>query len=191
MRKILVAVALFACSSLPLMAQDYSKVEIFGGYQYTHVASDLSTDATANGWDGNVTYNINKTVGVEGDFNGAYQTVSGAAAGLSGTFPFHYYTYAGGPVFAFPAGDKLRPFVHVLFGETHFTTSASASGITVSASVNGFTTLVGGGMDLKLSKHVSLRLVQADWALEHYSLMGVSVTSKGTIKIATGVAFCF
>jgi hypothetical protein len=173
------------------MAQDYSKVEIFGGYQYTHVGTDISPVATANGWDANVTYNINKLVGVEGDFTGAYQTVSGSYAGLSGNFPGHYYTFAGGPVVSFPAGDKLRPFVHVLFGGARLSTSVSASGITVSGSMNGLATLVGGGLDLKLSKHISLRLIQADWVLERFTLAGASLTSSDNIKIATGVAFCF
>jgi hypothetical protein len=196
MRKILVALVLLACSSLPLMAQDYSKVEIFGGYQYTHFGSSTSPIATANGFDGNFTYFFNKSVGVEGDFTGAYQKTSVEVTESNGSVlaadvPLHWYSYAGGPVFSFPAGNKIRPFAHALFGGVHETTSASAEGATVSVSINGFTTLIGGGVDLKLSKHIALRLVQADWVLYRVSAFGMTATSHDTIKIASGVAFYF
>lgn len=178
--------------SLPAMAQDYSKFEAFGGYQYTHLSGALSPDASANGWDGSFTYNFDHLFGVTGDFNGAYQTLSGSLVGASGNFPFHIYSYAGGPVLTFNSGRKLHPFAHVLVGGTHLTASGSASGMTVSVSDNGITFVLGGGVDLKLEKSISLRLVQADWVDYHFSsaLLGTS-NSAGTFKIATGVVFTF
>jgi hypothetical protein len=179
--------------SLPVAAQDYSKIELFGGYQYTHLSGSLSPVGTANGWDGSFTYNFNPTFGLTGDFNGAYQTLSGSLVGASGSFPFHVYSYSGGPVVTFNSGGKLAPFVHLLIGGAHLTGSGSASGVTVSVSDNGITVMLGGGVDLKISKSFSLRLVQADWVDYHFdsqASLGIgSSNSAGTFKIATGIVF--
>ena len=196
MQKLIALVILIGYFSLPLVAQDYSKVEVFGGYQYTHFGSSTSPLATANGFDGNFTYFFNKSVGVEGDFTGAYQKTSVSVTESNGSViaanvPLHWYSYAGGPVFYFPIGKKIRPFAHALFGGARETTSVSAEGVSASVSLNGFTTLIGGGVDVKLSKRIALRLVQADWVLYRFSAFGVTATSHDTVKIATGVAFCF
>jgi hypothetical protein len=196
MRKFLVSVVLLGLSSLPLMAQGYSKVEIFGGYQYTHFGSSTSPVATGNGFGGDFTYFINKSVGVEGDFTGAYQKTSTSVTEPNGSVigvnvPLHWYSYAGGPVFYFPTGKKIRPFAHALFGGARETTSASVAGVSASISINGFTSLIGGGLDLKLSNRMVFRLVQADWVLYRFSAFGVTASSHDTIKVASGVAFCF
>lgn len=192
MQKLLVLVVLLGFS-LPMVAQDYSKVDVFGGYQYSHLASSISPVAGANGWDGSLTFNITPEIGITGDFNGAYQTVSGSYIGVSGNFPGHYYSFAGGPVFSFNSRGMVKPFVHVLFGGARVSSSATASGVTVTASSTGFTTLFGGGVDLRLTKHVALRLVQGDWVYYHFGSIGslTSTSSSGNFKIASGIVISF
>jgi hypothetical protein len=77
--------------SLPVMAQDNSKVEVFGGYQYLHIGNNssagLDNSQGFNGWGAAAQYNFNKNFGVEGEFGGAYATVSGVN--------FHIYDYTG------------------------------------------------------------------------------------------------
>ncbi len=196
MKKILALVVFLGLTSLSLVAQDtskvdpdFSKVDVFGGYQYTHLGSAISPVASAQGWDGSFTYNINKNFGVTADINGAYQTVSGSYIGVSGSFPGHYYSFAGGPTYSFTSKGKFKPYVHALFGDARVSSSASADGVTVSASSNGFTTLIGGGLDMRLSRHLALRLVQADWVYYHFGLTGTS--SANTFKVATGVVYRF
>lgn len=201
MHKLLMAVLVLGCCSLPAMAQDHSKVEVFGGYQFTHLGSGISPVVTANGWDSSFTFNINNTVGLTGDFSGAYQTVSGSFIGASGSYPGRYYTYAGGPAFSFNSQGKVKPFLHVLVGAVRVSSSASAGGVTVSASKTGLASIFGGGVDLKLNKSVSLRLVQVDWGFYHFTpsavttsgttLISSGVNSAGNFKVATGVLFTF
>ena len=135
----LLAVITLALLSVPMFAQEGAppKAEFFGGYQYMHIGSstDLGTSGQGfNGWDANATYNFAKFLGVEGDFSGSYATMSGVST--------HIYTYGGGPVVAMEMA-RIKPFAHVLFGGTDLTGSQSG----VSVSWNGFTTMVGGGVD--------------------------------------------
>lgn len=174
MRKLLVLFALLGLLSLPMMAAD--KVEVFGGYQHTHFDEDFSPINHANGWDGAVTYNFSKSIGLTADVSGAYRTIGGTTG--------HLYTYAFGPTFSYNAG-RVKPFVHVLAGGANL----GASG----ASVNGFAGLVGGGADVKLDKHFALRLVQADWVYYHFNNPGGAgdISSGGNVKISTGVVVRF
>lgn len=57
--------------SLPLMAQDNTKLEVFGGYQYLNIGLYSTTSFNAgafNGWNAAATVNLSKYFGVEGDF---------------------------------------------------------------------------------------------------------------------------
>ena len=167
MRKLFLLLAVLAFS-LSLMAQD--KVAVFGGYQYTHLGSDLGS-ADLNGWDASATYKVTKHFGVTGDVSGAYATIGG----ISG----HLYTYTGGPVVTANAGGKVQPFVHALVGGFNLGGGGS--------SVNGFTTMLGGGVDWKLNKAFSLRLAQVDWA--YYHANGNSASNN--VKVASGIVVHF
>jgi hypothetical protein len=192
MRKAVVLAIVIGLCPLVVMAQETPKAEVFGGYQYLH-NGDLSSSGQTlsnssqnwNGWDANATYYFNKNIGVQGDFGGSYATISNVSS--------HIYTYAGGPVVALNAGGKVNPFVHALFGGVRL--SGSQSG--VSASFNGFTTMVGGGVDVKVAPRIAFRLIQADWVYFHFgssTIAGLSVPSfsgSKNVRIATGIVFRF
>src|SRR5215469_3692909 len=57
-------------NSQRLLAQDVSKIDLFGGYQYTHLQPNLNL----NGWNASVTGNFNSWFGVKLDFSGAYKS---------------------------------------------------------------------------------------------------------------------
>ena len=192
MRKVVLLIALLGVFSLLTVAEDTPKAEVFGGYQYLHTGDFSSSGQTLsnssqnwNGWDANATYYFNKNFGVQGDFSGSYATIGHVSS--------HVYTYAGGPVVALNAGGKVNPFVHALFGGIHLTGSASG----VSASLNGFTTMAGGGVDVKVAPRIAFRLIQADWVYFHFgstTVAGTSVPSfsgSKNVRIATGIVFRF
>jgi hypothetical protein len=178
MQKFLMLFAFLGLLSLPMMAQD--KVEVFGGYQYTHFDEDFGSINHANGWDGALTYNFSKSIGVTADVTGAYRTIGGTTG--------HFYTYAFGPTFSHNMG-RVKPFVHVLAGGANL----GASGGGTDFSVNGFTAMAGGGADVKLDKHFALRLVQADWVYYHFDSSSSTpyLSNGGNVKIATGVVVRF
>ncbi len=185
MRKLFLGTVLLSLFALPLMAQD--KVEVFGGYQYLHIGQNTTLDTNGqgfNGWNAAAAYNFRKHIGVEGDFSGTYATVSGVS--------WHVYTYAGGPVVSMPMG-RIKPFAHVLFGGVKLSESDSG----VSASESGFTTMFGGGVDVKAIKNISVRLAQVDWLYYHFGSTTIatvpvpSFSGSNNVRISTGVVFHF
>jgi hypothetical protein len=189
MQKFVVLIVFLGLLSLPLMAQD--KAEVFGGYQYLHTGNinvDGETLANSaqgfNGWDASATYYFNRFVGVQGDFGGAYATVDGVSG--------HVYTYTGGPVIAFREGP-IRPFVHALFGGVHLTGSFDG----LSASLNGFTTMFGGGVDVKVAHHISIRPIGVDWLYYHFGSTTIageplpSFSQSNNVRITAGIVLRF
>lgn len=174
MKRFLVLILFVGLFSIPLVAQDYPKAEVFGGYQYLHLGN--GADINANGWNASLTGNFNSWFGVAADFNGAYKTISGVDAKV--------YSYAGGPVVNLNSGGKVNPFVHALFGGAH--ASASLSGVG-SDSANGFTMMLGGGADVKLNQLLAVRLIQADWV--YYRFSGDSESHN--VRISTGIVLRF
>ena len=83
MRSLIWLVFLFFLLPGTLAAQDVPKVEIFGGYSYFHMPSDIFFDtdhltteeASLNGWNVTVTGNLNRWLGAEFDFGGYSGTV--------------------------------------------------------------------------------------------------------------------
>ncbi len=174
MQKFLVLVVFLGVVSLPLMAQDYPKAEIFGGYQYLHLGN--GADVNANGWDASLTGNFTKSFGVTGDFSGSYKTIEGVSAKI--------YSYTGGPVVNLNAGGKVNPFVHALFGGAHFGASLSGEG---SGSTNGFTMMMGGGVDAKVNRAIAVRVIQADWVYYHFS----GDSESHNVRVCAGIVIRF
>ena len=152
---------LFLILNLLCFAAAAQKVELYGGYQFTH----LQPSFNANGWNASVTGNFKHVLGITGDFSGAYKD------NLS------VYTYTVGPVFTARL-PVVQPFVHALFG-----------GITTSdgVSTSGFVVLLGGGVDLGLRKGIGFRIVQVDWLSTHIS----DVTRNRNVRASTGIVLKF
>lgn len=99
MRQLVILALSLGLLSVPVMAQNFPKTEIFGGYQFTHFEPGVN----ANGWNASLTGNVNRWFGVAADFSGAYKSGE------------HVHTYMFGPVFS-ARSDKVTPFAHALFG---------------------------------------------------------------------------
>lgn len=183
----LFAVLVVGLLSIPLLAQDTPKAEVFGGYQYLHIGSnsDLSTDGQGfNGWNAAAQYNFTRNLGFEGDFSGSYATISGVST--------HIYTYTGGPV-VFAEAGRIKPFAHVLFGGAKL--SGTNSGVTVT--FNGYTVIAGGGVDAKFSRSLAWRVAQVDWLYYHFNSKNVggvaipTLTGSKNVRISTGIVLRF
>jgi hypothetical protein len=110
-----------------------------------------------------------------GDFGGQYGSLSGGST--------HLITYLAGPQFSFPA--RVSPFVHGLFGGAHESVNANFS-IAPLGSSNAFAFAIGGGIDLKAERFVSLRLIQIDYVYTH--LYG---RSQSAPRVSAGFVFHF
>ena len=162
MRNFLAVVLLFAAvSAAPLWAQEHSsEFEAYGGYYYTRFnvtanAPGIAPSATynGNGGGGQLEYNVNRWLGAVADLGGFIATSSG-----NGAFAGAGFTYLFGPRVNFHRG-KVTPFAEVLFGGVRTTDGIARS----TGTENNFAMTAGGGIDFKVSRHTSVRPVQAEY----------------------------
>ncbi len=109
-----------------------------------------------NGGGGQLEYNVNNWLGIVGDLAGY-----GATATTNGALVGGAFTYLFGPRVNFRRGrvtDKVTPFAQTLLGGIWTT-----HGIGQSESENNFAMTAGGGIDFNVSRHVSIRPVQAEY----------------------------
>jgi len=161
MRNSLAFVLFFVAISAapPLWAQDApSKLELYGGYDYVRFTINANTSGqppsqtlNGNGGGGQLVYNVNNWLGVLGDVSGIWAT---NAANQGAAIPYLF-----GPRANFRDG-KVTPFVQVLFGGV-----VTSSGIVQSGWQNHFAMTAGGGIGVSVSKHFSIRPVQAEYFL--------------------------
>ncbi len=164
MRKTWLTLAFVVLLTAPLvmMAQTFSKAEIFGGYSYERASGGTNL----NGWEASVTGNVIPWLGLEADLSGHY-----------GTYNSHSFLF--GPRFAIPGMGKFTPYVHALFGAVH----DSSGGIFANTS---FGTALGGGLDVELIKPVAVRVIQVDDVVTHFNS-----TTQNNARISTGLVFRF
>jgi hypothetical protein len=89
-----------------------------------------------------------------------------------------------------PGKHDLALFGQVLLGEAHgFDSLFPSSGSGVSNSATSLALQAGGGVNLSLSHHIALRLVQIDWL--RTQLPNSSTDVQNHFRIDTGLAFRF
>jgi len=145
----LVTFVVFALAALSFAA-DAPKAEVFGGFSLLHASEGSFSSDTVNlgGWAASVTGNLNRYFGVTGEISGQYKNeVDGV------TIDAKLHNFLFGPQVGYRSG-KVRTFAHALFGVSHLT----GTGV----SENAFGMALGGGLDVKVNKMVSVRLAQAD-----------------------------
>lgn len=184
----LATITLMVMIGSPAWAQDSTpKVQVFGGYSLMHTPSGGLTgpdvDAALhqnygtfglrsafNGWSVEAQYNADRWVGIAVDFGGRTGTpVTANVGGVSGLPKLTAYSFLVGPVISYRTKSKLTPYVHALFGydrsslDATTITGTSSPASTAAVNYNDFAMALGGGLDYKLSRHIAIRAVQADW----------------------------
>ena len=170
MRKLACLCGLVVALAVSASAQDYPKAEVFGGYSYLHT-SVAGTGFSFNGASGSISVNPNNSVGLVGDFGVYHNTTAGVGTNI--------VSYLFGPKFAYRHSDKLTPYFQALFGGAHL----SGGG----ASTNAFATALGGGFDAKVTPHVAIRLIQAEYVLTKFTF-GTN-THQNNARISAGIVF--
>jgi outer membrane immunogenic protein len=185
MRNSLVVVSLLAaiCVAPAVSAQEeLSKLELSGGYNYVRFNINAKVNGqppsqsfNGNGGGGELIYNVNRWLGVLGDVSGTWATNStsqGAAI-----------PYLFGPRLTLRHG-VVTPFVQVLFGGV-----LTSSGIVQTGWQSHFAMTGGGGIDLKVSKHFSIRPVQAEYFLTKIP-DGLN-NRQNNFRLGAGIVFRF
>jgi opacity protein-like surface antigen len=179
---VLILLAVFGIA-LPAEAQDEtSKLEAYGGYDYVrfNISANVpgfppSSSYNASGGGGQLEYNPNNWLGAVGDLDG-YGVTKGAL--LAGAF-----SYMFGPRVNLRRA-KITPFTQVLFGGI-----VATSGIGHPGTTNAFAMAAGGGLDFNVSKHISVRPMQAEYFMTKFA-DGLN-NRQNNFRFSTGVVFRF
>ena len=168
------------------------KVELFVGYQWLNPGGNvpdqtpppvgplaLKLPSMAKGFGTNVAYNFTKNLALEANYGGDWN--SGDSINM----------FSVGPKLTY-RGDGVNFFVHTLIGFERLSSQGNDS-------KNGLAALLGGGMDLKLWKPVSLRLFEADYQWARQNFASTVPLEDGSLRrpsyegarLTTGLVFNF
>ena len=128
--------------NISAFAQDAPKAEFSAGYSYLRLGGSGGTNQ--NGGSFSIAGNLNRWFGIVGDVGFYHSSLSGLGLNTE--------TFMGGPRFS-ARSSRATPFVQMLVGGARL--AAGYNGL--SASVTPFALSAGGGVDLKVSKHVAFR----------------------------------
>lgn len=179
-------VLLLLLASIPMSAaaQDAPRAEIFGGYSFLH--ADLGSSEYLNGFHLSGTLNTKKWVGMAADFSSHY----GSTTAITPLDTFRPNISAQlltfGPRFSL-RNEAVTTFGHVMFGVVRLH-QASATGTTNPTMVlqGGTDTSpavqFGGGVDVKASENLALRIFQADYIMTFFG-----TTRQNHIRLSTGL----
>lgn len=157
--------------------------DVYLGYSYTRQQYGNGIDNfNMNGGIGQITFSP-KWIGLVAEFGGSnVSTLNGLPA--SGQL----YSYMGGPRISFRHGP-LQPYIQGLFGGAHITSSLQTA--LGSTSANSFAMAVGGGLDLKMSRHFAVRLAQVDYFMTNLTNPASVRFTQNNFRYSGGIVFRF
>ena len=174
MKKLLSLIALGLMFGLCMYAQ-VPKADLFVGYSLVRYNSAQAVPAfTANGGHGAFTWNFGPMFGFEAEIGGHHNGNIN-----NNELDTTTWSYLFGPRVSFKRGKTVVPYMHALFGGEDLSTSicclvpttgtgTSGTGTRVSHDQNHFAMAIGGGLDIKMGKHLMIRPIQLDYYLTRY-----------------------
>jgi opacity protein-like surface antigen len=175
--------------------EDFPRFEVGAGYSYVRAnvnttvtttggGTDPSVGLNFNGGSGEAAFNINHWLGVVGEIGGystdSTPTVNGA--------PFHVNTnvisYLFGPRVSFRQFGRITPFFDALFGGARLADSFVTTG-----SDTEFAMAAGGGLDLKMSPHIYLRPLQAEYFMTTFK--DLNNNRQNNFRYSAGIVLKF
>ena len=188
MRTFVCLVGVFFLMTLSLAAQERSTTDVFLGYSYIRAEPSTSAvpDFNIHGGSASLAYNPEfgrGWLGLVGDFGG-YRAAKVGGVNVDSNL----FTYMGGPQVYLRSFRRVTPFAHVLFGGAHST--GNALGIT--GSHNAFAMAPGGGLDFRLSRHLSLRAGPVEYLFTNFrEATGGGREVQNNLRISSGFRWRF
>ena len=212
------AIALFLTPALSLQAQntvnpsirsiEYPKVELFLGY--THLGTVSNDTVPGNrmvglhGGSASVAFNLNRYVGLVADIGGyddsqLQLTGNGANEPLVVNSSGTAYTFLFGPRLSFRNSTRFTPFAQVLVGGVRATdvtiSGCTGTGCAPLPTQTALAMTAGGGLDIRLTRHFSIRAVQAEYMMTRFADVAVGSTGDATtqndLRLSSGLLFGF
>jgi len=196
-----------APQSAPRTQYSTPKVELFLGYSRFGVGFNSNTGTIGNrmvglnGGSASLAFNFNRFIALVADVGGyddSQLQLSGTGANqpmtvnASGTA----FTYLFGPRFTLGKQRRVSVFAQVLAGGVHASavtvTNCSGSACTPLPSQNALAITGGGGVDIRLTHHIALRPIQAEYMLTRFAAVpSGSSASQNDLRLSAGLVFRF
>ncbi|MGH9574794.1 MAG: hypothetical protein ACRD40_14855 [Candidatus Acidiferrales bacterium] len=163
-------------------------LEVSGGYSYRAYSPTPSTTVKLNGGFASVDYNLLSWVGIAAEGSATVRKEGAQSLGTSQTLTI--FTGLVGPQIYPLRHRKLTVFTHILIGDGYYYTKAPAfGGFSANVTTNsGFAWEVGGGMDVRIKKHWSIRLIEGDYGETSFSVAGANAHQVG-YRISAGIVY--
>jgi opacity protein-like surface antigen len=176
----------------------------------------------ANGGSAQVARNFNRWFGVVLDAGAVTTTSGGLgnlsnpilfpSTFSRGNASFTLMNYLLGPRVSFKRGSRYVPYVQTLFGgataweglpvpDIAFVTPINVTGgvilpnganLRYTRATSGFAMTAGGGLDIKVNRHIYVRPVQAEYFLTRLSPIGAfGTTNRNNFRYSAGINFSF
>jgi len=193
------AMIAFLCTFATVAAaqdQPPPKLELFGGYSFIYPNSTLNVqlpgallplssplESNPRGGGASITYDFNRWLGFTLD--GSIDSVSGEIGLAKSIDDAAFANLSFGPKITFRS-RHFAPFLEVLVGDHRLSPD-------IAHPVNKFGVMAGGGLDIKLSRHIALRLIRADYVYSNYQFAppGAANTQVRGVRLQTGLNFMF
>jgi Outer membrane protein beta-barrel domain len=198
MRKLFFAAIIIACAAPFASAQtasggDYNKYDIYAGFSHNRVdvgfndpnQNFLQNREGFNGFEVAGTYNLSRYFGVKADYTFNRKTFNDTFSdGTLVSVRNDLHTLTGGVEVKDNAPEtKIKPFAHGLVGFTN--ARANVTGFSgLSDSQTGFSAILGGGLDFRVSPRFDVRAIQFD-----YNPTRLGGTTQNNFRFGVGVVF--
>lgn len=123
-----------------------------------------------NGFDTSATYNVSKYFGLKADVSGHYKSEKFVDGDETNDVRERLHQFLFGVQFKNNSrAARFKPFAHALAGAAHYTDRNHETVVSegfdfiVRDSITSFALKVGGGVDVRVGKHIDLRVVEADF----------------------------
>ena len=204
MKKCMSVIAVASLFAGTVAAEDWPRSEVYLGYTYvrTNPAHDVPA-FSANGGSGQFVYNFNKWFGAVLDL-GAVHNGDIRGIHLDSTLA----NFLLGPRFAVGKRSRFQPYFQVLFGGVYGTTSTAVSDSLLQPGIHGtllfptgdflrvtrqqadFAMTAGGGLDIKINRHVFFRPIQLEYFLTRLrNFRAGSDNRQNNLRYSTGFNF--
>jgi opacity protein-like surface antigen/outer membrane protein OmpA-like peptidoglycan-associated protein len=179
------------------------KVELFLGYSYLHAMPALAVGnrlVWMNGGSTSIAFNLNRYLGLVADvgvytnseirFQGAYLGTVNVDNTNVGAL-----SYLFGPRLSFRNHSRVTPFVQVLIGGMHANEVMLANctfSCTLLPSQTSLALTAGGGVDVKVSHHFAIRVIQAEYLMTRFQDYNTGATAtQNDVRLSSGIVFRF
>jgi hypothetical protein len=210
LRITLIGTLILTCASLAAAQSDYKKFEFFAGYSHNRIDvgpddDDLDLGDVIDerqgfhGFNAAVTGNISRYVGLKFDVSGHFKSQTLPIFSIQNAVDVdsRLFNFLGGVQIKDNSSDKtFKPFAHALagvaYGRNHFSLRQagcvaifpSPCPVEETLSETGFGGAFGGGIDIRASDRIDIRVIQID-----YNPTRLFDSTQHNFRIGVGIVF--